>query len=54
MIMIQATAEKKGKNIVTLRDSINKKQLTEVLCKKRCSYKFRKIHRKTLVPESLF
>ena len=51
--MIQATAEKKGKNIVTLRDSINKKKLTEVLCKKRCSYKFRKIHRKIPMCQSL-
>ena len=29
-------------------------QPTEVFCKKRCSYKFRKIHRKTAVPETLF
>ena len=29
------------------------KQLLDVFCKKRCSYKFRKIHRKTPVPESL-
>ena len=28
-----------------------KKQPPEVLCKKSCSKKFRKIHRKTLVPE---
>ena len=28
--------------------------LPKVLCKKRCSQKFRKIHRKTPVPESLF
>ena len=26
----------------------------EVICKKRCSLKFRKIHRKTPVPETLF
>ena len=30
------------------------KQLPEVFCKKRCSEKFRKIHRKTHVPEPLF
>ena len=30
------------------------KQPTEVLCKKRSSEKFRKLHRKTPVPESLF
>ena len=30
------------------------KQPPEVFCKKRCSYKFYKIHRKTPVPESLF
>ena len=30
------------------------KQPPEVLCKRRCSYKFRKIPRKTPVPESLF
>ena len=30
------------------------KQPPEVLCKKRCSYKFLKIHRKTPVPEFLF
>ena len=30
------------------------KQPSEVLCKKLCSQKFRKIHRKTPVPESLF
>ena len=30
------------------------KQPPEVLCKKSCSQKFRKIHRKTPVPESLF
>ena len=30
------------------------KQSPEVFCKKRCSYKFQKIHRKTPVPESLF
>ena len=30
------------------------KQPLEVLCKKSCSQKFRKIHRKTPVPESLF
>ena len=29
-------------------------QPPEVFCKKRCLYKFRKIHRKTPVPESLF
>ena len=32
----------------------NQKQPPEVFCKKRCSWKFRKIHRKTPVPESLF
>ena len=32
----------------------NQKQPPEVFCKKRCSQKFRKIHRKTPVPESLF
>ena len=31
-----------------------KKQPPEVFCKKRCSHKLRKIHRKTSVPESLF
>ena len=31
-----------------------KKQPPGVLCKKRCSKKFRKINRKTLVPEPLF
>ena len=31
-----------------------KKQPPELFCKKRSSYKFRKIHRKTPVPESLF
>ena len=30
------------------------KQPSEVFCKKGCSKKFRKIHRKTPVPESLF
>ena len=30
------------------------KQLTEVFYKKRCSYKFHKIHRKTPAAESLF
>ena len=30
------------------------KQPTEVFCKKRCSKKFRKIHRKTPVPVSFF
>ena len=30
-----------------------KKQLPEMFCKKRCSYKFRKIHRTAPVPESL-
>ena len=30
------------------------KQPPEVFYKKRCSYKFRKIHRKTPVPEPLF
>ena len=30
------------------------KQPPEVLCKKRYSYKFHNIHRKTPVPESLF
>ena len=30
------------------------KQPKEVLCKKRCSWKFRKIHRKTPVPATLF
>ena len=30
------------------------KQPPEVFCKKRCSQKFRKIHRKTPVPETLF
>ena len=30
------------------------KQPPEVFCKKRCSEKFRKIHRKATVPESLF
>ena len=30
------------------------KQPPEVFCKKRCSQKFRKIHRKAPVPESLF
>ena len=30
------------------------KQPLEVLCKKRCSYKFHKIHRKTSVLQSLF
>ena len=30
------------------------KQPPEVLCKKRCSQKFRKIHSKTPAPESLF
>ena len=32
----------------------SQKQPPEVFCKKRCSYKFRKIHRKTPVPECLF
>ena len=31
-----------------------KKQRPEVFCRNRFSYKFRKIHRKTPVPESLF
>ena len=31
-----------------------RKQPPEVLCKKRCSQKFHKIHRKTPVPKSLF
>ena len=35
-------------------DIFNQKQPPEVFYKKRCSYKFRKIHRKTPVPESLF
>ena len=30
------------------------KQPPGVFCKKRCSYKFRNIHRKASVPESLF
>ena len=30
------------------------KQPPEVFCKKRCSKKFHKIHKKTPVPESLF
>ena len=30
------------------------KQPAEVFCKKRCSQKFRKIHREAPVPESLF
>ena len=33
---------------------IFQKQPTEVFCEKRCSKKFRKNHRKTPVPESLF
>ena len=32
---------------------ICEKQPKEVLCKKRCSWKFRKIHRKTPVPATL-
>ena len=32
----------------------SQKQPPQVFCKKRCSQKFRKIHRKTSVPESLF
>ena len=31
-----------------------KKEPPEVFCKKMCSYKFSKIHRKTPVPESFF
>ena len=34
--------------------SFERKQPLEVFCKKRCSLKFRKIHRKTPVSESLF
>ena len=32
----------------------HQKQPPEMFCKKRCSWKFRKIHRKTHLPESLF
>ena len=34
--------------------SVFRKSSSEVFCKKRCSQIFRKIHRKTPVPESLF
>ena len=41
--------------IMQWNGAINKqKQLPEVFYRKRCFYKFCKIHRKTLVPESLF
>ena len=36
------------------QNSPNKKQPPEVFCKKRCPWKFRNIHRKTPVLESLF
>ena len=39
---------------VTLYVIISQKQPQEVFCKKRCSKKFCKIHRKTPAPESLF
>ena len=32
----------------------SQKQPSELFCKKRCSYKFHKLHRKTPVPGSLF
>ena len=35
-------------------DTLFQKQPPEILCKKMCSQKFRKIHMKTPVPESLF
>ena len=34
--------------------TVVQKQPPEVFYEKRCSEKFRKIHRKTLVPESLY
>ena len=37
-----------------LEISSDQKQPLEVFCKKRCSWKFRKIHRKTTVPESTY
>ena len=39
---------------ITSKPPSRQKQPPEVFCKKRCSLKFRKIHRKTPVPESLF
>ena len=58
-------AEMKVKSYETLQTWITRKkgnksflnkqkQPPEVFCKKRCSKKFRKIHRKTPVAESLF
>ena len=40
--------------IIALGKMQIQKQPPEVFCKKRCSEKFRKIHKKTPVPESLF
>ena len=40
--------------MVILSEAANMVILSEVFCKKRCSKKFCKIHRKTPVPESLF
>ena len=39
---------------VNLHLKKDQKHRPEVFCKKSCSQKFRKIHRKTPVPESLF
>ena len=46
-------------NKITVDENVNPKGVTqkqplEVLYQKMCSWKFRKIHRKTPVPESLF
>ena len=54
---IESFCKKKAR--VPLRNSLHiyftfSEPPPEVLCKKRCSKKFRKIHRKTPVPESLF
>ena len=43
-------------NSINLNATLNhrQKQPQEVFCKKKCSSKFRKIHRKTSGPDSLF
>ena len=46
--------QKQKKKRLSKNESNVQKQPPEVFCKKRCSLNFRKIHRKSPVPESLF
>ena len=50
--LLQVLAVIRGYDIIFLSET--QKQPQEVFYKKRCSQEFRKIHRKTSVPESLF